>query len=298
MAGFTVSGLSDYTQKATELLREGVLFSDDLSNYTIQKFVQNKAYLNFLEVNPHVQAGACGLQASGDTTFTEREIEVVTYAYRDQFCKNDLIKKAFTLPAGTLDGDFGPMIDTALTQAELDAIKKEVEADLWLGTSGMINGWFDEVTGLTISLTSYSGVTATDSNIDDIVLDFLTNITEAMWSRGVLTLHCSVAIYNMYKRNRLAANYYGDNATNLGFLESWIYGYENLVKIKAEAGLSGSNKMMLTWDKNLYVGTDEMMEISEAKWFYDENTDYLRFKSSFNLGAQIAIPAEVITNVD
>jgi hypothetical protein len=299
MAGFTVSSLTDYTEKATEMLRAGVLFADDLSNYSIQQGIQYKEYLNFISADPHVQAGACGLAASGDTTLTESTIEVVTYAYRDQFCKNDLVKKALSIPGGTLDGDFGPLVENSLTQAEIAAIKKDVEVDLWLGTSGMIDGWFANLSAATgaISLDTYTATTVTSTNVDDVVDDFIDNINDAMWSRGVLTLHCSVAIYNMYKRNRLYANYYRDADATMGNFESWVFGYENQIKIKGEPGLAGSNYMILTWDKNLYIGTDELGEVSSAEWYFNPSTKYLEFSADFKLGTQIAFPAEAIHNM-
>ena len=299
MAGFTVSSLTDYTEKATEILRAGVLYAEDLQNYDFQTGIKYKEYLNYVDVNPHVQAGACGLSASGDTTFTEKEIEVAVYAYRDQFCSVDLRKKALPLGNGTLKGDLGSTIEQSLTEGEIDAIKAEVDADLWLGTSGMIDGWFANVSACTgaISLDTYTGTTVTSSNIDEIVDDFLDNVTQAMWSRGILTLHCSVSTFNLYKRNRLDANYYRDQAADLGQMETWLFGYEGQVKIKGEAGLNGSNYMMLTWDKNLVIGTDEENEIAEAKWVYDEVTDYVWFKSSFKLGTQIKFCGELIHNM-
>ena len=298
MAGFTVSSLTDYTEKATELLRAGVLFSEDLSNYEFQTGIKYKEYLNFANVDPKVQAGACGLSASGDTIFTEKEIEVVLYAYRDSFCTADLRQKALPQGSGTLKGDLGAPIEQTLTAGEIEAIKGDVEKDIWLGTSGMIDGWFTNLSACTsaISLDTYTGTTATLANIDDIVNDFIDNITDAMWSRGVLTLHCSVSTYNLYKRNIMTA--YGDlKDTSLGLMETWLYGYENQIKIKGEAGLAGSNYMMLTWDKNLVIGTDEESEIAEAKWVYDEVTDYVWFKSSFKLGTQIKFCGKAIHNI-
>jgi len=298
MSDFTVSGLTAYTAKATELLTKGVLFNEDYQNYSIQQGIQYKKYLNFLEATPTLQAGACGLTAGGTSTFTEKTIETVTYAYRDQFCKDTLDEKALTLPSGTLDGNFGPLIESTLNMEEINKIKQTVDVDKWLGTSGFIDGWFTNVGGNAVALDTYGGVTASLSNIDDIVVDFVNNITDAMWSRGVLTLHMSIAIFNLYKQNRLAANYFRDANSAMGLFEMWVFGYEGQIKIKAEAGLAGSNYMMLTWDKNLYIGTDQIMDIASAKWFFDENTDYLRFKSSFKFGTQTAIDGEIITNVN
>jgi len=299
MAGFTVSSLTNFTEKSTELLREGVLFSDDLQNYSMQLGVNYAQYLNFIDCNPYVQAGSCGLSASGSTVLTEKTITTATYAFRDQFCTQDLVKKAFPQGAGTLKGDLGDVVEEGLTMGEIEQIKKQVDADLWLGTNGLIDGWFANLSACTgaISLDTYSATTATLTNIDEIVDDFIDNITDAMWSRGVLTLHCSVAVFNLYKRNRLAANYYRDQDETMGALEMWLFGYEGQIKIKGEPGLAGSNYMLLTWDKNLFIATDELTEIAEAKWVYDEVTDYVWFKSSFKLGTQIAFCGECIHNM-
>lgn len=297
MAGFTVTGLSDYTAKTTELLTAGVLYSEDLSRYSWMQGIQYKQYLNYLDANPVFQAGACALGASGSTVFTQEEIEVVTYGVRDQYCKQDLVKKALSIPGGTLDGDFGPMIENTLTVELINKMKQKVDADLWLGTSGMIDGWVANLGTASIALDTYAGVTVSQTNVDDVIDDFIDNITDEMWAKGELTLHCSVAIFNMYKRNRLNSIMFRDANTSFGLLEMYLFGWEGQIRIKAEPGLNGSNTMLLTWDKNLYIGTDQVAEIAEAKWFFDENTDYLKFKSSFKLGTQVAFKNQVITNL-
>lgn len=300
MANFTVTSLTEYTAIATQMLREGVLFNEDFSIYSLQQGIQHKQYINFIDINPHVQIGACGLSASGTTTITEKEIEVVTYAYRDQFCKETLKEKA--LMTGVADDDFGTLINENLMAGEIEAIKKQVDTDLWLGTSGMIDGWIENISGCSgaISLDTYSGVTVTTSNIDNVIYDFIDNITDDMWARGVLTIHTSVAIYNMYKRNIIDAYGAGSLSTLLEKMTPmtmWVLGFEGQLLIKAEAALSGTNYMICTWNKNLYIGTDEISNVSEAKWFFDENTDYLRFKANFKLGTQVAFCGEVVHNI-
>ena len=297
MAGFTVTGLSDYTAKATELLTAGVLYSEDMERYSWMQGVQYKQFLNYLEATPVVQAGACGLGATGSTVFTQEEMVVATYAIRDQYCKNDLVKKALSIPGGTLDGDFGPIIEGVLTTELINKTKQIVDKDLWLGSTGLIDGWVANLGTASISLNTYAGVTVSQTNVDDVIDDFIDNITDVMWSKGELTLHCSVAIFNMYKRNRLNSNFYRDANSNFGPFEMYLYGYEGQITIKAEPGLVSENTMVLTWDKNFYIGTDEVTEMAEAKWYYNEDTDYYKYKSSFKLGTQVAFKNQVITNL-
>ena len=297
---FTVSSLTDYTKKATELLREGVLFNDDLKNYSIQTGIKYIEPINILDTDVYFQAGACSLANSGNTTFTEKLITVATYAVKKSFCVQDLQKKNLPLVPGSMLDKLTPEIETVLTADIQAKTKNQIEADLWLGTSGLIDGWMEDISGCTgaISLDTYTAVTITESNVDDVFLDFVQNITDGMWSRGILTIHCSVPIYNMYKRNRLSSNLYHDSKSEqLGAMETWYFGYEGQIKVKAEAGLAGSNYVILTWDKNLYIGYDEENEASYAKWVFDEVTDLMWYKSYFKLGTQVAFCSEVIHNM-
>ncbi len=298
---FNVSSLTDYTQKATELLREGILFSDSYAGYSVQTGIKYREPMNILDTEVYFQAGTCGLGNSGDTTFTEKLITVVPYAVKKSFCEADLRKKNLPLVPGSMMDKLSPEVESVLT-ADLQAkTKNKIDADLWLGTSTMIDGWMANVSGCTdaISLTTYSSTTPTLSNIDDIVNDFVDNITDAMWSRGELTLHCSVAVYNLYKRN--IYNAYGQTLAafneKLGPMEMYVANYDGQIKIKAESGLNGSEYMLLTWDKNLYIGMDEENEISYAKYVFDEVEDYIWYKQYFKLGTQVAFCGEVIHNM-
>jgi len=297
---FVVSSLTAYVEKATELLRAGVLFSEDFARFSVQDGINYKQYLNYVAAQPYVQAGACGLSQSGSTTLTEKEIEVATYAFRQSYCLQDLVQKAVPQAHSTLKGEWATPMEQSMTEGIVEKIKEKVDTDIWTGSGAdLIDGYFTLLSGCSgaISLDTYTATTATIDNIDEIVNDFIDNITNAMWSRGKLTLHVSIPVYNLYKRNRLAANYYRDQNAGFGPFEMDVFGYEGMVTIKGEPGIGTSNYMLLTWDKNLYIGTDEVNEISEAKWIYDEVTDYVWFKSSFKLGTQIAFCGEVIHNM-
>lgn len=295
---FSVSNLTDYTAKATQLLREEVLFNDDMSNYSLQTGVKYIEPINILDTDiVGFQAGACSLGNSGTTSFSEKLITVASYAVKKSFCVQDLQKKNLPLVPGSMLDKLSPQIEEVLTAEIINKTKNAIEKDIWLGSSAMIDGLTKQLSACTSEI-AVTATTITESNVDDIFLLFVQAITEGMWARGVLTLHCSVAIYNMYKRNRLAANYYHDTAADsqLGPMETWYFGYEGQVKVKAEAGLNGSNYCLLTWDKNIFIGVDEENELSSAVWHFDGTTDLIWLKIYFKLGTQIAFCDEAIIN--
>lgn len=300
MAGFTVSALTDYTNKATELLRAGVLFSDAITQFSIQPGVKYKEPLNIITASPALQAGACSLAASGSTVLTEKVITVATMAFTDSYCIEDLQKKNLPLVAGSANDAFATEFESVLTDEITESIKSQVEDIIFDGTvagGDLINGIdyvLDNNTHLHVSAV-YSGVTVTTSNVIAIVSDMISKVSEGMWARGPLTLHTTVAIFNMYKQALIASKSAYQSVTNIGILEADVEGWAGQVSIKGEPGMS-SNDMFLTWNKNIYIGTDEVSEISSAKYVFDEITELVWYKSKFKLGVQIAFPLEVVSN--
>lgn len=293
---FNVSNLSEYTQAATNLLRSAVLFSEDFSRFEIMSGVQHKKYLNYIDTNPYLQAGACGLGASGSTSFDEKEITVVPWAIRDSWCVDDLNEKDLNFGTGTLNGKMVADLQTQLITDETEKVKQIVDKAIFQGTTAsgdLINGWIYQMTNDADVIDVSS--TLTPSNIDDVVENMIlavpANVAEY---RGKLTLHMSYANFNYYKANRLSANLYWDNPAHKGLNTMDVFGYDNVV-IKAEPGLQGDNDhMFLTWDKNLVIGTDELMEVSRAKIYFDENTDYVKYKSSWKLGVSYKFGSEIV----
>ncbi len=300
MAGFTVSALTDYTNKATELLRKGILFSDAIMQFSVQTGVKYKEPLNMLAVAPTLQAGACSLSAAGSTVLTEKVITVATMAYRDSYCIEDLQKKNLPLVAGSANDAFAPEFSSVLTDEITDAIKKKTETIIFQGTvSGgdLIDGLIENISGDSATI-DIADTTVTAGNVVAELNKLIAATTEAMFSRGQLTIHTSVAIYNMYRTALITSKSAYQVAPELGFMEANIEGWAGVFKIKAETGLSGSNAMICTWDKNIYIGTDEVSEISEAKYVHDEITDLVWYKANFKLGVQTAFGSEIVSNIN
>jgi hypothetical protein len=119
-------------------------------------------------------------------------------------------------------------------------------------------------------------------------------IPNSLHSRGLLTLYVSYPVFNMYKQNRLAANYYRDANSDFGVNEMWVFGYENQIKIKAIAGIDTTEYMLLTYSKNLTIGTDDVNQVASAKWVIDEVEEYAWLKSKFKLGTQYLFSDEIV----
>lgn len=280
---FSVSGLSDFTQKATEFLLEGILYSEDFSRFDIQTGVSYKEYINYLDTAPVIQAGVCDLDASGTTVFTEKTIETVPMSVKDKWCLNDLRKKDIKGEVGTGKGNMTNDLRVPLVKDEIDKIKQKIDKVVWQGNTGsgdLVTGILTEATADSdvIDVTGASGATVTISNIDEEITRMILAVPQDMWSRGKMVIHVSLAYYNLYKQNRINSNMYHDNMSGIGLLSMPVFGWENMVEIVGEPGMNTSTQMILTWDHNIIYAVDELKEVASAELYFnplDKNVYFL-----------------------
>jgi len=294
---FNVTGLSEYTQKATEILRESVMFADNYGEYDVMVGVQHKKYLNYIDAAPVLQAGACNLSAQGNTTFTEKEIQVFPIAVRDEWCIDDLNEKDLNFNTGTLNGKMTSDVRAALIGEETDKIKQLFDTMVYQGDTGsgdLFDGFLTKMTN-DVNVLTIPSVLVALGNIDDILVDMVLAIPQDMWSRGMMTIHLPLNFYNLYKQNRTNSNFYHDDPkTNKGILSMPMFGWEGRVMIVAEPGMNGADQIFLTWNKNLVIASDEIQEVSRAKIYFDENTDLVKYKASWKFGVEYKYSKEII----
>jgi len=294
---FNVTGLSEYTEKATEILRKSLLYSEQFREYDVMVGVQHKKYLNYIDTEPVLQAGACNLSAQGNTTFTEKEIQVFPIAVRDEWCIDDLNEKDLNFNTGTFNGKMTNDVREALIGEETDKIKQLFNKVVFQGDTGsgdLFDGFLTKMSndGDVITIPS---VAVSLANIDDILVDMVLAIPQDMWTRGMMTIHMPLNYFNLYKQNRVNSNFYHDNPkTNNELLTMSMFGWEGRVNIVAEPGMNGADQMFLTWNKNLVIASDEIQEVSRAKIYFDENTDLVKYKASWKFGVEYKYATEII----
>jgi len=295
---FNTSNLTDFTVAATDYLRSAVLFSDDYSRWDIMTGVKHKEYLNYLDAQPILQSAICGGGASGTTSFDEKEVSVVDLMYRDQWCLADLNKKDQPGEFGTLKGKIVPNLATALFTDETDKIKQQIDRLLFQGkiaTGSKLDGIVTKLVADADVIKMHDTTGVTLATISNIVEDLIMAVPEEVEAeRGLLTINMSIANFRLYKKNRIAANLYWDNPAHKGLNMMDVFGYDNVV-VRGNSGMIGDNDhIYISWEKNFVLITDELSEISTAKIYFDENTDYVKYKSSFKLGIDYRFAGEIV----
>ena len=295
---FTVSGLSEFTEKAKQLLLEGLLFNDSYSNFSSQTGIKHKEYLNYLDTTVEIQSGVCDLDVSGGTTLTQKTVQVYPMSIYTKWCLSDLDQKDNWQEIGTGKGKQNVELKTAMVSDLIRNAKHKLDKTVFEGkasTGSLFDGLVTQFLADSdvIDVTSSSAVTV--DNIDNYVSEMILAVTEGMWSRGMMTIHMSVANYNLYKQNRINANMYHDDPKYKGMLAMDVFGWESMVTIKAEPGMTGDNAhMFLTYDKNITMLYDEVNEVANGEMWFERKDRNVYFSAQWKIGVSYYFGSEVV----
>ena len=295
---FNVSGLSEFTEKAKNLLLEGLLFNDSYANFSTQTGIKHKEYLNYLESDVELQAGVCDLSVSGGTTLTEKTVQVHPMSIFQKWCLSDLDQKDNFQETGTGKGKWNTDLKTAIVTDVIRNAKFKLDKTIFEGKTSSGDLFDGLVTQFladsdVIDVTSSSAVTV--DNIDDYVSEMILSVPQDMFSRGMLTIHMSVKNFNLYRQNRINANLYHLDPSNTNLLTMPVFGWENMVNIKAEPGMTGDDAhMFLTFDQNIVMLYDEVNEVANGEMFFRQLDRNVYFTAQWKIGVSYYFGSEVV----
>ena len=300
MAGFNVAGLTAFTKPATEFLTAALVYPESYSTYDIQSNIQSTKRLAFMDASPVIQAYSCAMNASGGTSFSNKTITVVAMGTKTPYCLDDLKAKDIVGEYGTGTGKANPTLGSVLVSENTSKLAIAQNKMLWAGSlsaGDLMNGWLVEAKADS-DVVSVTAATPTITTIDDVIEAMIVAVPEAVAAeRSNIVIHVSQKYFNMYRANRIASNMYHDDPSNLGKNQMQVFGYPEYT-IKAESGLVGKNDFLLTWDKNLVIGTDQVGEVANAKFVYvevEENkNDTVYFIGAWKIGNTYKFGSEIV----
>tara|TARA_R110002012_G_scaffold107444_3_gene249352 strand:- start:2290 stop:3186 length:897 start_codon:yes stop_codon:yes gene_type:complete len=294
-----LTALSAYTdENKMPLVRKAILGGKTLGLITVQPDIKSSAAINILEGSAVFQAGACGFDASGTTTLTQRILSVAKIKQNEAICVDDL--EAFYTQTMMKAGSYNEEIPFAQLYSEEKAARsaKAIEKLVWQGdtagsgnlamTDGLIKVIDAEsavVTGTTKALDA--------ANIIDAVDEMYSAIPEDVLEAEDLHLFMPMEKYRVYTKALRDANLYHYSIAD-GDFEIMIPGTN--VKAIGVPGLNGTDRIFLCEASNLFAGTDLLNEQEEFKIFYADEADEVRVINKFKLGFNVAFPERIVSN--
>ncbi len=318
---FDVSGLTTYVEEQKgELMAANVLGAKMLSHVQVIPGVKGETKLPLVANTIFLQSDACGFNASGTSTFSQRSIVPGKVRLNMEWCPKDLETKYFA--AKMKAGANGEEVDPSdVFKIILDDIASQIsyinDVAIWQGDTSTgtgnnqyWNGFIDTIGGAGIDANATSGIydgTAVTSVTDaSQAQEVAYRMYSALGQNGLTDNGDAVCFvgYDSYTAmvNSLVQgastfgpiNSFGGSPEADANMEGFVFPGTGL-KFIPVAGLTGTDKVYGGRKSNFFVGVDaEDDPMGEnLKLWYSEDNGTIRMRVAYKMGTQVAYPGEV-----
>ena len=304
---FNVSALANYTnEQSTELVLKSLFGSKTAAILQaagqVQVGVKSAEALNILTSDVFFQTDGCGYTASGNTTFSQRNITVGKIKVEETLCPKTLEAKWMQTQIAAGSPTSVPF-EEQIGQDKANNIAKLLEIAMWQGDTATTNtnpntnkfdGFIkliDAASGSTVSGNTSSATSITTANVDDLIDNIYNVIPADISDASDIVLWVGIDTFKKYTtalRNNNLFHYAADSDG----MEIMIPATN--VKMVAVGGLNGTNRMFLGRLSNFFVGTDLANEQEEYRFWYSQDSDEVRFRATMKYGVQFAFPDQIV----
>ena len=304
---FNVSALANYTnEQSTELVLKSLFGSKTASILQaagqVQVGVKSAEALNILTSDVYFQTDGCGYTASGNTTFSQRNITVGKIKVEETLCPKTLEAKWMQTQIAAGSPTSVPF-EEQIGQDKANNIAKLLEIAMWQGDTATTNtnpntnkfdGFIkliDAASASTVAGNTSSATSITTANVEDLIDNIYNVIPADISDASDLVLFVGIDTFKKYSTALRASNLFHYAADSEG-MEIMIPATN--VKMIAVGGLNGTNRMFLARLSNLFVGTDLANEEEDYRFWYSQDNDEVRFRATMKYGVQFAFPDQIV----
>jgi hypothetical protein len=304
---FNVSALANYTnEQSTELVLKSLFGSKTAAILQaagqVQVGVKSAEALNILTSDVYFQTDGCGYTASGNTTFSQRNITVGKIKVEETLCPKTLEAKWMQTQIAAGSPTSVPF-EEQIGQDKANNIAKLLEIAMWQGDTATTNtnpntnkfdGFIkliDAASASTVAGNTSSATSITVANVDDLIDNIYNAIPADISDASDIVLWVGIDTFKKYTtalRNNNLFHYAADSDG----MEIMIPATN--VKMVAVGGLNGTNRMFLGRLSNFFVGTDLANEEEDYRFWYSQDNDEVRFRATMKYGVQFAFPDQIV----
>lgn len=303
---FNVTGLTDYTnQQSTDLVLKSLFGSKTAAVLQaagqVQVGVKSAEALNILTGDVYFQADGCGYTASGNTTFTQRNITVGKIKVEETLCPKTLEAKWMQTQIAAGSPEEVPF-EEQIGNDKASRIAKLLEVAMWQGDTATSNtnpntnrfDGFNKViddAAASVDGNTTAATAITTSNVETLVDDIYNALPADIADAEDLVLFVGIDTFKKYTTALRASNLFHYAADSEGM--EIVVPATNM-KMIAVGGLNGTDRMFAGRMSNFFVGTDLANAEEEYKFWYSEDNDEVRFRATMKYGVQVAFPDQIV----
>jgi hypothetical protein len=298
--GYDVDGLAEYIdEQSSELIAKDVISSPTIDLVNIQEGVKSKEKIKLVDIDVTYQDGSdCAVTASGDVTYSDREMAVDPITVLIKLCSNDLLGTwgQLGLRAGSNAETQDIPNEAILLDYLLRKHRAELEKLVWRGDktggSGNLaraNGFhtlFTDNIGSLVALNTGGLTELTTSNAYDAFYTAFEAMPEEVLENGA-SLFLGREWYTKLSKNLVDLNFFKEYTTNqLASQSSFILPGTDLT-INRVPGLNTIDAAYIAKPNELVIGTDLMNDFEEITSWYEKKDDAMYIRVKFKVGTQV-----------
>ena len=298
---YVVSSISGFTdQLGGELLAKALIGATTPKYATVRLGIKGTQQLNLLDSSPSFQAGTCGWNASGTTTFSQRSITVCPERVNESLCPDDLYPTYQSMLLQPGETETSVPFENVIGDLKVKQIQQRIEQKLWQATTAggdCFNGFKSLISTGTTGVANSAGVAFSSSAAYGVSgnpiteVDKLINaLSDDAMSREDLVVFMSYANFRLYVQALTRANFFTNyiGGTDVTANMEAIHPNTN-VKVVPTIGLASSNQVVIGPKAFTIVGFDLLSDHEQMEVWYSKDFNEVRFRANYNYGAQIAL---------
>jgi len=298
----TITGFTDEVGGA--LLTKALMNATTVKEISQRIGIKGSQSLNLLDSTPVYQAGSCGWNSTGSTSYTQRDLTVCQEKVNMEWCNQDLRDTYLSmfLEGGDLSINEQTPFENVIADNIMGQVQQRVESKIW-GATIAGGDCFDGLktliasgqtgVGVSVSGTAFNPSVAYGTNGSPIwEVDKLINaLDDNAQNLDDLKVFCSVANFRKYVQSLTAANYFQNyigSSMGIGSVNNSYAIHPNTnVKVVPTLGIT-TNYVCILPARYTFFGTNLLDDSERMDVFYSRDFDVLKGRASYSYGAQIA----------
>ena len=293
----SLSSLTKYVEEnRLPLIRQTILDGQTVKHLQLMTGVKSESALNLLDTAISLGDGrACGFNAAGADTFSQRNLKVAAVKINKSYCHRSMIDYWMNNQVRVAAGDTGLPFEQEFAENVVKKANVEIEKGVWAG--------------VTINEVKYPGFV-------DLAKDVSTPFTVANVESATTVYDKVLVVYNAIPADTLeeteifmgrdtyrslvaelvAKNLYHYMPEVDAAFEMILPGTSTkVVGVKGLDGqIGGKNYIIALNVAHAFYGTDMQGDEEDFKFWYSEDNDEYRLALAFSFGVQVAYPLENI----
>lgn len=310
-----VSTLVSYVIENTDILVAKSLFGGKTSDLirsegTVMTGVKYAEKINILATDAIFQNGTgCTRVSSGSTSITQRTVTIGEVAIVEDICVTTLNTTYMSKILAKGSYDVALPFEKEYTDLKAATIAKQLEIAIWQGDTNsgnanlsrfdgyikLIDAAATAVNGNPTGITTATKITS--SNVVGIMNGIWSAFTSDVMGADDIRIFAGWDTFNTYVAAYTALNLFAfaPKGNEVGSAGGEITIPGTNYKLTAVHGLDATNRIFGVRMSNMYAGVDLENDYEQWSIMEDQFKDFLRFKSKFKYGVNVAFPGEIVS---